>query len=107
MAYGQEAQPAAFCGDGRVGAPEKCDASAPSNGGCPSGLHCVACLFCDSRCGDGRIAGGPGGAEVCDPAASPTGCPAGLECVGCGACGVPVPVVTAEEDVAPCADGVS
>ena len=98
--------PPAFCGDGQVSNPETCDASAPSNGGCPDGLHCVVCLFCDARCGDGRITPGLNSDEVCDPAASPTGCAAGEECVGCGACGTPVPAVSADEDVTPCDDGV-
>ena len=98
--------PPAYCGDGQVSNPETCDESAPSNGGCPDGLHCVVCLFCDARCGDGRITPGLNSDEVCDPAATPTGCAAGEECVGCGACGTPVPAVTADEDVTPCDDGI-
>src|SRR5262249_12309377 len=91
-----------FCGDGILTAPERCDASASSNGGCPDGLECVACLFCDARCGDGRV----GGDEVCDPQATASGCAADEACVGRPARGPPVPATSAEEDVAPCAGGV-
>jgi hypothetical protein len=88
------------CGDGVVSSPETCDESAPSNGGCPEGLSCVACLFCDARCGDGQITGD----ETCEPPSD--GCAAGEECLGCHGCGRPVPLVSATEDITPCADSL-
>jgi hypothetical protein len=96
----------AVCGDGVVTEPEVCDFRAPENGGCPEGTRCESWSCrrceCDVECGDGRIDCD----EVCDPQASPSGCPAGEECLFCGACGRPAPLVSAEEDIVPCADSV-
>jgi len=94
----------AICGDGVVTEPEVCDVGAEQ--GCPEGTRCelwnCRSCRCDEECGDGRITCD----EVCDPQASPSGCPAGEECNTCRECGRPVPLVSATEDITPCADAV-
>jgi hypothetical protein len=92
----------AICGDGRLDESERCDESAPPNGGCPDGQACTACLSCHPVCGDGRIVGD----EVCEPGANPSGCPGDESCLDCQSCGRSAPLVTADEDVAPCASSV-